>query len=137
MTAVKRPLEVTIVAWFMLVAVVVKLFSYTVLILSSEVQETFFALGFHESKQALVKFPLSIHFVVSGIGCIVFLAAGVGLLRARHWGRITFGLWSGWALLFAFLTTGSLGYVTPKLLVYIVMMAILFSPRANSYFRTG
>lgn len=133
MTIVKRPLEVTIVAWIALAAAVVRLFTYAGVLFIPEAQENLVSMGIHKSEKALLQFPLSIHYLFSGVGIAIFMAAGIGLLRARNWARITLALWSGWILLFAFLTTGSFVYVAPKLLVFVVMLVILFSPRAKAY----
>ena len=135
-TVSKRPFEVTVVACLTILGVILRITSFAVLIFIPEVRETIITFGFHESTKAILQVPLFGHYLVSGIGVPVLLATGIGLLRAQHWARIMLMLWSGWTLLFVFLTTGSIFYIKPKLLVYILMMVILFSPRAKAYFRT-
>ena len=137
MATVKGPWEVKIVAWIALLIGAVKLLFITALILSPKLRENLVTLGLHELDQALLALPLSVHYLVSGVGTSVLHATGFGLLHARQWARITLTLWTGWILLFSYLTTGSLHYVTPRFVVFLVIMAILFSPRATAYFRAG
>ena len=137
MATVKGPWEVKIVAWIVLLIGAVKLLSIAALIWSPELRGNLDTLGVHELDQALLALPLSVHYLVSGVGTAVLLATGSGLLHARQWARITLALWTGWILLFSYLTTGSLHYVTLRFVVFLVIMAILFSPRATAYFRAG
>ena len=137
MATVKGPWEVKIVAWIVLLIGAVKLLFIAAFIWSPKLRGNLDTLGVHELDQALLALPLYVHYLVSGVGTAVLLATGFGLLHARQWARITLALWSGWILLFSYLTTGSLYYVAPKFVVFLVIMAILFSPRARAYFRAG
>ena len=95
MATVKVPWEVNIVAWIVLLIGAVKLLFITALILSPKLRENLDTLGVHELDQALLALPLSVHYLVSGVGTAVLLAAGSGLLHARQWAWITLTLWTG------------------------------------------
>ena len=137
MTKTKRPFEITTLAIIILLLGAIKLLSYAMLIFMPGVREDFISLGMHESENALLQFPLIVHYLISGISTALYLVSGIGLLRAQHWARLVLAIWPVWILLFSFLTTGSFPYVAFKLPFFIIMLIVLFNPRANAYFKAG
>lgn len=132
--AIKRPLEVSILAWIVLLVGIVIAFLYVTIIIMPSVRDTLTSLAIHESEQAFFQFSLNIHYLVGGIGAIVHITTAIGLFRAQRWARMTLVVWSTWILLFALLATGSFSYVLPKLIIFCIMIIILFTPRARTYF---
>ena len=133
----ERPLEITLLAGLTITVAVVRLLLLAAVALMPEVRQTVDSFNVSQAPNAIVQVPLLVHYLISALGVIVFLIGGVGLLRAWTWSRGLLLVWTGWGLLFAFLTTGSLGYITPDALVFGLLLVVLFSPRAGRYFRVG
>ncbi len=134
-TKTKRPFEITSLAIIILLLAAIKIISYAMLLFIPEVWDNLISLGLHESENALIQFPLTVHYLISGISTAIYIVSGYALLRARHWSRLILATWSVWILLFSFLTTGSFPYLALKLPFFIIMLIVLFSPRANAYFK--
>ncbi len=131
-----RPLEIFLVAVLILVAAVIRLLVLAAVAVLPEVREAVDSLGASRIPSAIVQVPLFVHYLTSVLGAIVFLCCGIGLLRAHAWSRNLLLVWAGWSLLFTFLTTGSLGYITPGILSFALLLILLFTPRAAAYFRS-
>lgn len=128
-----RPIEITIVAWLVLVTAGVRAFALAALFMLPGVRE--FAGSAAELPGALVQVSPIVHQMMGLFAVVVLVVAGIGLLRAKGWSPVLLAVWMAWALTFTFLATGSVGYLVPKLAIFVLLLVVLFNPRARRHFR--
>ncbi|MCK9531353.1 MAG: hypothetical protein M0R77_12465 [Gammaproteobacteria bacterium] len=130
-----RPVEVTLVAWVALFAVAMRVVLLGLVIVLPEVREALGNIDLTGAPGAWVHFSAWVHYLVSILGIGIVVAAGIGLLRGAPWSRIALVSWGGLAILFSLMATGSFGYILWDTIVYLLMLALLYTPRAGAYFR--
>ena len=134
MSTAKCPLEILLLAWLIIVVAILRLLSWLALWLVPDAWENFSQLGLAALDQALLPLPFAAHIAFSVISSVLMLAAASAVLAAKNWGRWVVLLWGAVALIFSYVSSGAVGYLVPKLVVYGLFLIILLSPRANRYF---
>lgn len=120
----KRPLSLTIIAWFLIVTTLFAI--YSIFTMNSN----------PVAMQMLAKSgaPLAVHQAIGVVGSIVNLACAYGIFKAQPWSRV---LYVGWSLVSLALTALLMPIVSILVLGVIFLVVIgffLFSLRANEYF---
>lgn len=120
----KRPLSVTIVAWFIIVTSLFSLLS--VLAMGSNPQVA----------QMLAESPLpaSVHQVIGIVGALISLICGYGMLKGFDWARILYIGAAAAGLLFNLVTVPMASILVLGVLMLAVIAFFLYRPAANAWF---
>lgn len=120
----KRPLSVTIVAWFIIVTSLFSLLS--VLAMGSNPQVA----------QMLAESPLpaSVHQVIGIVGALISLICGYGMLKGFDWARILYIGAAAAGLLFNLVTAPMVSILVLGVLMLAVIAFFLYRPAANAWF---
>jgi hypothetical protein len=120
----KRPLSLTIIAWFLIVFSLLGL--YSVLTMGSN----------PVAMKMLEKMPVSLMFqqVWGVINCIITLICAYGILKGQPWSRVLYVVWGIIGLVVGFYITPMKYLVILSLLFLVVISAFLFSLSGNEWF---
>jgi len=120
----KRPLSLTIIAWFLLISALFSIYSV------ATVKSNPIAMKMIEQMHVSLLFQQ----VMSGFGFIVLVACAYGIFKGQPWSRV---LYTGWGII-----GGIVGFITSPmklvmlfgLLFFAVIVFFLFRPAANGWF---
>lgn len=119
-----RPTHLIVVAVILIVMGVLAFINLGLLLLNPVVQE-------------LVKdqpLPLPVQSVLTGGGALVMIICGITVLMRRGWGRWLYVGWTVLGFAIGLLTAPATLMLAPGALVFVVLCAFLFSPKANAWF---
>ena len=120
----KRPLSLTIIAWFLIVTTLFGLYSVLTMKSNPVAMEMLAKSGA----------PLALHQAIGVVGSIVNLACAYGIFKAQPWSRV---LYVGWSIISLVITAFLMPIVSIMIISVIFLVVIgffLFSLRANEYF---
>ncbi len=124
---IKRPLSITILAWFFIVTGVVTIILHTLLIRDEHQMKLL-------NEQILL--PVWIQISIGYIGAIIGVIGGIGLIKGKNWARIIYVVWGlGVVLFYLEIPSIPLNPFINFLVIYAVVMFFLFRPKANNYFK--
>lgn len=119
-----RPVSVTVIAWFFIVTSGLSLVT------------SFFTMDNPQVRELMAKSPIPIplQFALMYLGLAISLVSGFALLNGRDWGRKLYVGWSCVGFMIGFATSPMKGALIPGLVFFIVVVFLLFRPRANAFF---
>ena len=120
--APKRPLAVTIAAWY--------------LMLTGGLTVLMFAAMRHlpEFKELFPSTPTTFDLFQLGLGLTVQIACGFYILRGQPLARNVYLAWNGVGLLMALVASGPSMIILASLSVFALMAWAMFSPKARAFF---
>lgn len=121
---IKRPLSVTIIAWFAIVIAVLSLIS-SILTHNNPLTQQLMA-------KSMV--PISLQYGLLYGGLSLTLVAGIGMLKGQHWARLLYVGWSTIGLIIGLATTPIKIALLPGAVLLGLAAYFLFRPAANAYF---
>ena len=120
-----RPTSVTVIAWILIVIGGISLISSTLLLNNTAAREL----------MARSSLPLSVQYVLLYLGLLVTIGSGIAMLKGQSWGRLLYVIWGAVGFLISVTTSPMKTAVIPGFVVYLVVVFVLFRPKANQYFR--
>ena len=123
-TTQKRPLSLTIIAWFLIIFALFGLYG-VLTIRSNEV-----AMKMLEQMHTSLMFQQ----VWGVINCLVTIVCAYGILKGQPWSRVLYVVWSVIGLVVAFVTSPMKAVIVLSLIILFVIAHFLFSSRANEWF---
>lgn len=120
----KRPTSITVIAWVLIVLGGLSLVTTAVMTNNP----TAVALM---SKSAL---PVPVQYVISYVGSLVMVVAGVAMLKRQNWARWLYVGWSIIGFAVGLATSPTKLAMIPGLVVFLILTFFLFRPKANEYF---
>lgn len=121
----KRPLSITIIAWFLIVGGISTPILVTAVIKNSQIRETL-------SHNLL---PVWLQYAVVYLAACMNLVSGVGFLKAKNWARYLYILSGLGFLTFFNVPSAPINPILKPLIFYAVVLFFLFRPQANEYFQ--
>jgi hypothetical protein len=121
---IKRPLSMTIIAWFLVVMSLIGL--YGVVTMSSNPLMTKMLEQTHGS--------LLFQQVWGVIGCIVSLICAYGILKGQPWSRVLYVGWGLLGIVVGFFTSPMKSVILLSVLFLVVIGYFLFSLKGNEWF---
>lgn len=120
----KRPLSVTIIAWYLIVSSVLSLLG------------SWYAADNPAAQQmmALNPLPVSVQYLLMYGGLTLTVVAAVAMLKRRAWGRKVYLVWAVLGFLIGLLTTPVKIMLVPGVIILAVIAFFLLRPKANNYF---
>lgn len=120
----KRPISLSIIAWFLIVTAVISVVS------------GIFTLNNPAALEVLAKnpMPLPMQYGMMFVGLVVTLASGIGILKGYNWGRFLYLGWGVLGLIISALTSPMKMTLIPGLLFLVVISFLLFRPKATLFF---
>lgn len=120
----KRPISVSIIAWFLIVTSLISLVSSYVSMDNPMVRELM-------SKSLL---PLSVQYAMMFVGLAVTVATGAAMLKGLGWGRLVYFAWSVLGLVVGLVTSPMKIALVPGAILLAVFAFFLYRPKVNAYF---
>lgn len=120
----KRPISLSIIAWFLIVTAVFSALS------------GIFTLNNPEALAVLAKspLPLPIQYGMMFVGLVITLASGIAILKGYNWGRFLYLGWGVLGLIIGALTSPMKMTLIPGLVFLIIISFLLFRPKATLFF---
>lgn len=122
---VKQPISISIVAWITIISGIISFFTTTLM------RNNPMAIELME-KNLL---PISVQYVLGYIGITVMVVCGSFLLKGENWSRIVYVTWNIIGFTVSVITSPMKTALIPGLVFFLVICYLLFSPKANSYFK--
>ena len=123
----ERPRSITIIGWLLIVSGGISAINTTSNLHNPRIKEVM--------SQFLMPIPISYAF--SYVGLLIGLVCGIGMLKSRNWARFLYVGWSVISLVVLYINWGTnpgkIIVLFPALIFFLVI-AFLFSPKANEYF---
>jgi len=120
----KRPISISIIAWYMIVSCAISLVTTLVSYNNSQVQEI----------MARSPVPVSVQMAI-GVGvAAINLICGVFMLKGANWSRLTFVTISVISFAYSFYASPIKLILIPALLILALIIFFLFRPEANAFF---
>lgn len=119
-----RPVQVTVVAWFLMVTCVLSMGTTLVMLGNPRVREMM-------AKSVL---PIWGQYTFMAAALVIGLVSGFFLLKGKRWARTLYVSWTFFAFALSFATSPMKWAMLPGGLVYTVVVGLLFLPNANAYF---
>jgi hypothetical protein len=120
----KRPLSVSIIAWFLIITAGISLVITPVSMNSPVARDMM-----EESPM-----PVPAQFALMFFGLLVSIVAGIGMLKGKNWARLLYVVWGGIGIIIGLLTSPVKTALIPSVLVFALIAVLLYRPGANSYF---
>lgn len=120
----KRPLQVTIVAWFLMVTGAISLITTTMMMGNTMVQEL----------MAKSPLPRGIQYGMAYTGLLVAVTSGYFMLEGRRWARTVYVTWGAIGFITSLITSPMKWALIPGLVVFAVIVTLLFLPDSNAFF---
>jgi hypothetical protein len=120
----KRPLSLTIIAWFLLITALFSL--YNVLTMGSNEM----AMRMLEQMHTSLRFQQ----ILGIIGSVIALASAYGIFKGLPWSRVLYVGWSIIGLGIAFFTSPMRSVVIMSVVFVLVVVFFLFRPVADRWF---
>ncbi len=123
---IKRPLTVTIIAWFLIVISLFGLISCLLSINDSTALEMM--------SRSLI--PISFQYMMMGIDIFFSIICGIGFLKRQSWSRFLYVILHVIQFPIVILTTPLRAIYIPSLIIFLIICILLFLPNSNKYFKT-
>lgn len=123
----KRPLPVSIVAWYLIVTGSILLVSTVVTMVHPVVNEML----------SMGQTPVAMQYVFRFLGIGVILTAGVAILKGKNWARFLYLGWGVIGITIDAVSTPSISYILPEILIYLMILINLLTPKATMFFLNG
>ena len=120
----KRPISITVIAWFLIVGGVIMLITSSATLNNPMVKEI----------MARTPVPISVQYAMTYINILVGVAAGIGMLKKQNWARFLYVIWGAIQLLYVLFTSPMKMAFILSLLSLAIIVFFLFRPVANRYF---
>ncbi|WP_437653540.1 hypothetical protein [Sorangium sp. So ce1182] len=78
--------------------------------------------------------PIPVQYIITCAGVLNMLVCGVAMLKGHSWARLLYVIGSAIGFSIGIATSPMVAAFIPGLVVFIVVVFILFRPRANEYF---
>lgn len=121
----KRPLSLSILGWFIIVASAISLVSMPLSLRNPAAVD-----ALHQAA-----LPIGVLLAISIVSGLLNIAAGIGILKGLAWGRILYIVVGVTGIVISLVSFPSKAAVIPGLILLAVFVFILFRPRANAYFQ--
>lgn len=131
----KRPISVSIIAWFYVAYSVVTLLPKIFILTSPEGQHGLSELMSAYQHKEIVSVPLWFQVFFSYLASPVSMIAGILMLKGNVWGRHLITTWIPCALLLTLLVTGFSASFVAKLPFAAIVLFFLFRPVSSQYFK--
>jgi len=120
----KRPLSVTIIAWFLIVMGGMSLILIIEMISDTNVRDSM-------SRSTI---PIPVQYAMSYISMSIMIVSGIAILKKCNWARFLYVVWSTIGFVHGLITSPMKAMMIPGLVVFMVTTFFLFRPNANEYF---
>lgn len=121
----KRPIYVTIIAWFLIVIGIASMILTPLTYLNPTAQEL----------AKVSHIPLHIRLMINFITAAFYFISGVGLLKAQNWARYLYIITQIIVLVLGVVTVSKqIVMLLPDIILFFVITFFLFRPNANHYF---
>ena len=120
----KRPISVSIIAWYLIVTSGIGLIAITVSINNPIAEELM-------AKNLL---PIPLQYIMGYVGLLISIVAGIAMLNRQNWARLLYVAWNAIGFVIMMLTSPTKALMIPGLVVFAVITFFLFRPKANEYF---
>jgi glucose dehydrogenase len=123
---IRRPLSVSIIAWFLIVMGAISLISTTVTFNSDNptVREIL-------SKSPI---PISVQLGFAYLGLLITIVCGIAMLKGCNWARYLYVFWGIFGFVVGFATSPMKIMMLPGMLLVAIITFFLFRPQATKYF---
>ncbi|MEN8134385.1 MAG: hypothetical protein ABFS18_02460 [Thermodesulfobacteriota bacterium] len=130
-----RPISVSIISWFYITYSVVTLLPKIFILVSPEAYAGLEELMAVHNHNELVSVSLWFQILFSYLTSLVLAVAGILMLKGYEWGRSLMAIWLLGASLLTLLVAGfSLPFYV-KTTFAVIVIILLFRPKANEYFK--
>jgi len=123
----KRPLSLTLVAWYLIGSALFAVIGIAALYGSPLLPKA----------TSRIPVPLALQWVVAGAQIVISIVSGVAILRRREWGRHLYGWSAGAMLVYDFLVSPARATNIISLLLYALVIFFLFRGPATRWFERG
>ena len=120
----KRPLSLTIIAWFLVVTALFGLYGAATMGSNPLVTKMIEQTGI----------PLAVEQVWSVVGCVVSLAVAYGIFKGQPWSRVLYVAWGILGIVVGYFISPMPLVLMLSVVFLIVISAFLFRDRANEWF---
>lgn len=120
----KRPISVTVIAWFFIVGGAISLITTPASLSNTMVKEL----------MAKSPLPLSIQYAMTYIGYLISIASGIGMLKRQNWARFLYVEGVAIVSLISLFTSPAKVMLIPSLIFCVIIIFFIFRPVANQYF---
>ncbi len=131
----KRPLSITIIAWFFILISIFSIALKTYTLTNPESYEMFREFMSVDDEVGLLTAPLWFEMILSYLVSSVLVLAGILMLQGRILGRSLAIICILGSLIFSFLSTGSFFLILIKMPITLLIIFILFRQKTNYYFQ--
>jgi hypothetical protein len=122
----KRPISITVIAWFFIVTSVIFIVTNTIgFMMENPIREKLMAENL---------LPIPVQYAFMYIGSLVSIACGIGMLKRKNWSRLLYVYWTAFALLVGALTFPLKTMFIPGTVFYAVVLFFLYREGATEYF---
>jgi len=123
----KRPLSLTIIAWWLVIGALFSLYSLFA------VQSNAVAMKMIADRGL----PMIVYQAIGVVGIVVALASAYGILKGLAWSRVLYVAWGIVGVILSFLTSPAMSFVIVGIVVLAIIAFFLFRPAANRWFGTN
>ncbi len=120
----KRPVSLTIIAWYLTVAG----------ILSLVMSVVFYFVPVFKEVIAKIPIPTPLYYALLYLGAIVSITSGVGILKRQNWARFLYVVWATIGFLISLIFLPTKLSLIPSVIVFLVLVYFLFRAEATKYF---
>ncbi|MFH1440926.1 MAG: hypothetical protein ABIH18_02630 [Candidatus Omnitrophota bacterium] len=120
----ERPKSITVIAWILIVAGTISVFTSLSSLNNLMVKEIM-------SKSPL---PVSLQYAMMYIGLAIMVVSGIGMLKGQGWARLLYVVWGAIGFLVGLLTSPMKVAMIPGLIVFAIVVFFLYRPASNQYF---
>ena len=126
-----RPTSVTVVSWILILMGAVSLVGVVSTLNNPQIKEQTAELIAHSS------IPVPVQYAMSFGGMLVLIVSGEAMLLGQNWARFLYVVWNGVGFIVGLITSPMKLLMIPSGLVYLVLVLLLFRPRANQFFASS
>ncbi|WP_126452938.1 hypothetical protein [Sulfuriflexus mobilis] len=133
----KRPLSITLIAWFFIVYAVLSLIPKLILFISPEAYDMAKDYSALHKSNEILSIPFWAQILHACLGSVVLAISGLFMLKGKAWARTTLVVWILSVVIITFLVAGLTLQLYTKSVVAIIIFLMLYWPGANKYFKVN
>lgn len=131
----KRPITLTILAWFLIIYSALTLVTKVFIVINPEAYKLAQDLSDNLNNQALIPVSFHLQLMHALIGSILIILAGIFILKGHRWSRVLLFVWMVSVLIITFLVTGLSIQFYLKTVITTLLTLLIFNSTSNSYFK--
>ena len=83
---------------------------------------------------SMAKTPIVVQYLFRFVGIAIVITSGIAMLKGKNWARFLYLGWGVIGIVIDTVSTPSISYVIPQILIYIMICINLLTPKATGYF---